>query len=205
MTAGNVFFLVCSLVTVVGALSTILARSPIRAAVGLLAAIVGIAGSFLLLHAQFLAAIQLIVYAGAVVVLFVFVIMLLGPDAQRETRSQKTLWARAIGGSLFAILGAIGLAVMLSSSGGTEFAPVVRADLGHVESVGGMLFRDALVPFELATILLVVAVVGAVAVARSRSVEKRRSPGAAGETRRLFHGPVHPRDAGRIIPKEPAR
>ena len=81
MTAGNVFFALCSIAALVGAMCTVLAKNPIRGAMGLLLTIVGIAGLFLKLNAQFLAAIQLIVYAGAVVVLFVFVIMLLGPDA----------------------------------------------------------------------------------------------------------------------------
>jgi len=81
MNVGNVFFALASLIALFGAFMTIASRSPIRSAVGLLITIVGIAALFLMLNAQFLAAIQLIVYAGAVVVLFVFVIMLLGPDA----------------------------------------------------------------------------------------------------------------------------
>src|SRR5690606_6771292 len=85
MTAGSIFFALCSVVALVGAIGTISARNPIRSAVGLLATIVGIAGLFLKLNAQFLAAIQLIVYAGAVVVLFVFVIMLLGPNAGEDS------------------------------------------------------------------------------------------------------------------------
>src|SRR6187431_2271440 len=85
MTVGNVFFVLASIVALFGAFMTIASRSPIRSAVGLLITIVGIAALFLQLNAQFLAAIQLIVYAGAVVVLFVFVIMLLGPDAGAGT------------------------------------------------------------------------------------------------------------------------
>jgi NADH:ubiquinone oxidoreductase subunit 6 (subunit J) len=81
MNVGNVFFALASLLSLFGAFMTVASRSPIRSAVGLLVNIIGIAALFLKLNAQFLAAIQLIVYAGAVVVLFVFVIMLLGPDA----------------------------------------------------------------------------------------------------------------------------
>src|SRR6187402_3448413 len=100
MTVGNVFFLVASVVALFGAFMTIASRSPIRSAVGLLITIVGIAALFLMLNAQFLAAIQLIVYAGAVVVLFVFVIMLLGPDAghAKETVEPKAKLARAFAG-----------------------------------------------------------------------------------------------------------
>lgn len=204
MTAGSVFFLVCALVALVGALSTVLAKSPIRAAVGLLATVIGIAGLFMMLNAQFLAAIQLIVYAGAVVVLFVFVIMLLGPDATGQSRSRKTLWTRTAGAVLFSSVGTFGLALMLSDAEGTRFALPV-AGHGDVETVGRLLFTRGLVPFELATVLLVVAVVGAIAVARGRPSAPREDDASQGATRRLFFGPVHPRDAGRPLPKEPVR
>ena len=78
---AKAFFGACALACTLGAAATVFAKNPIRGAMGLLLCIAGIAGLFLSLHAQFLAAIQLIVYAGAVVILFVFVIMLLGPDA----------------------------------------------------------------------------------------------------------------------------
>src|SRR4051812_6896874 len=105
MTVGNVFFVVASVVALCGALMTIASRSPIRSAVGLLINIVGIAALFLELDAQFLSAIQLIVYAGAVVVLFVFVIMLLGPDAGAgEGAVARARVARYGAGAFFAIL-----------------------------------------------------------------------------------------------------
>ncbi len=204
MTPGSLFFLFCGIVILVGALSTILAKSPIRSAVGLLATVVGIAGLFLMLEAQFLAAIQLIVYAGAVVVLFVFVVMLLGPDAQDVARSAKTLWARAIGAVLFAALGAVGVALMHSDGQGTPLVAVAPT-YGDTETVGRLLFREALVPFEAATVLLVVAVVGAIAVARGRASAKGGASRGGGETRRLFVGPIHPRDAGRPFTKESVR
>ena len=77
-----VYFYGCAAAAVLGALGVVLAKNPIRSAMGLLLTILSVAGLFLALHAQFLAAIQLIVYAGAIVVLFLFVIMLLGPSAQ---------------------------------------------------------------------------------------------------------------------------
>ena len=78
---GQAYFWICAALAVAGAVFTVIAKNPIRGAMGLLMMIVSIAGIYLALHAQFLAAIQLIVYAGAIVVLFIFVIMLLGPDA----------------------------------------------------------------------------------------------------------------------------
>src|SRR6186713_83379 len=109
MNAGSLLFFVCAVACIVGALSTIAAKNPIRGAVGLLTTIVGIAGLFLGLQAQFLAAIQLIVYAGAVVVLFVFVIMLLGPDADvGPSVIPKARASRALAGVLMAALALIG-------------------------------------------------------------------------------------------------
>jgi NADH-quinone oxidoreductase subunit J len=203
MSVGNVFFAVCALVCLTGAISTVAAHNPIRGAVGLLATIVGIAGLFLKLSAEFLAAIQLIVYAGAVVVLFVFVIMLLGPDANiadKPIPGKLSRWGSAL------LLVAMALAALFGLRGGWgKPTPLPAAPIGHgsTEAVGTMLFHQGLVPFELATALLIVAVVGAIAVARSRHV-KPKPRDAEHETKRLFAGPVMPRDAERPLPKESA-
>lgn len=199
MNAGTIFFCVCALVSFVGALVTIIAKNPIRGAVGLLATILGIAGLFMLLNAQFLAAIQLIVYAGAVVVLFVFVIMLLGPDAgASESGLGKARLSRALGGVALVALALFTLFVLAQVSPGATALGKVGPEHGSAEAVGHLLFTAGIVPFELATALLIVAVVGAIAVARTPHLKKRikqiESP-----TRRLFHGPLHPRDAGRPL------
>jgi NADH-quinone oxidoreductase subunit J len=192
MTVSNVFFAVCSLVCLVGAVGTVVARNPIRGAIGLLATIIGIAGLFLQLSAQFLAAIQLIVYAGAVVVLFVFVIMLLGPDAAPATsRARGARWTGGALAGLFALIaGGIALAGYSGPAVPFRDAP---ADHGSVASVGRLMFTKALVPFELATALLIVAVVGSIAVARARHAAPRKKQ--VQNPQRLFGGPVHPRDA----------
>jgi NADH-quinone oxidoreductase subunit J len=200
---GNFFFAVMALVSVLGAVVTVLARSPIRSAVGLLASIVGIAGLFLKLNAQFLSAIQLIVYAGAVVVLFVFVIMLLGPDAGAAAGGlPKTRLSRIVAGVCIVAGGiaAFGLAGRVSRP--TPFARV-SPEHGSLELVGKELFTQAIVPFELSSALLIVAVVGAIAVARSNPAAKKPTSSKPA-TQRLFHGPLHPRDAGRPLHKESA-
>jgi NADH-quinone oxidoreductase subunit J len=203
MNVGNVFFAVCSIAALVGAMCTVLAKNPIRGAMGLLLTIVGIAGLFLKLNAQFLAAIQLIVYAGAVVVLFVFVIMLLGPDAghMKETSEPKAKLARALAGGLMAILSVVTLGLLLRSAETPGRFARVGSQHGTVEAVGTQLFTKAVVPFELATALLIVAVVGAIAVARSRH-QTRKQKQSPSPTRRFFHGPLHPRDAGRPLTGE---
>ena len=200
MTVGNVFFAVASAASLFGALMTIASRSPIRSAVGLLITIVGIAALFLMLNAQFLSAIQLIVYAGAVVVLFVFVIMLLGPDAgDGEGTVVRARLARYGAGGFFVLL-ALGAAHLISRSDMTmtrfKVAPVGH---GSVEAVGTLLFGSDVIPFELATALLIVAVVGAIAVARGKPHVRRESKSAS-PTARMFHGPLMARDAQRPLP-----
>jgi NADH-quinone oxidoreductase subunit J len=195
-TIGGIYFSFCALLCVLGALITVLARNPIRGALGLLSTIVGIAGLFLLLRAQFLAAIQIIVYAGAVVVLFVFVLILLGTEASDPGGSGKAKLGRATAGAVLLAL-VIGAFLLLAPELAAQTMAFSAANEAHgsVAAVGAMLFGPGIVPFELATSLLIVAVVGAVAMARNRGTKKvtRRDPHA---TRRLFHGPVHPRDAG---------
>ena len=203
MNVGNVFFALCSVAALVGAICTVLAKNPIRGAMGLLLTIVGIAGLFLKLNAQFLAAIQLIVYAGAVVVLFVFVIMLLGPDAGHAVQKTEPTGRvmRAFSGLLMAAISLVALVLVLQSSAKPQRFGHVGPLHGSVEAVGQQLFTKAVVPFELATALLIVAVVGAIAVARSRH-QVRKPKQSASPTRRFFHGPLHPRDAGRPLTGE---
>lgn len=192
MTSGALLFLVCAVACVVGAVATIVARNPVRGAMGLLLTIVGIAGLFLKLSAQFLAAIQLIVYAGAVVVLFVFVIMLLGADAGavREDRARAAKYAS---GALMSLM-AVGVILVLAPRADkvTRFGSV-SSEHGTVEAVGKMLFTEGVVPFELATALLIVAVVGAIAVARGKPMQPKKIT-AAKNPNEMFVGPLLPRD-----------
>jgi NADH-quinone oxidoreductase subunit J len=200
MTVGNVFFVVASVVALCGALMTIASRSPIRSAVGLLITIVGIAALFLQLNAQFLSAIQLIVYAGAVVVLFVFVIMLLGPDAgDGEGTVARARVARYGAGAFFTIL-ALAAAHLISRSDvpATHFHKLPDG-FGSVAALGTMLFNGDVIPFELTTALLIVAVVGAIAVARGKP-HVRREVKSKSPTARMFHGPLMARDAQRPLP-----
>jgi len=205
MTVGNVFFVVASVVALVGALMTIASRSPIRSAVGLLITIVGIAALFLMLNAQFLAAIQLIVYAGAVVVLFVFVIMLLGPDAgDGEGTIARARLARYGAGAFFGFIALAAAHLVSRSELVAHRFKVAPAAHGSVEGIGSLLFNSMVIPFELATALLIVAVVGAIAVARGKPHVRRESKSAS-PTARMFHGPLMARDAQRPLPTKAER
>jgi NADH-quinone oxidoreductase subunit J len=164
------YFYACSVLAIAGASGVVVAKNPIRGAMGLLLLIVSVAALFLELHAEFLAAIQLIVYAGAIVILFLFVIMLLGPSASTPT-DRRGLFGRALGAGLFAALGAGAMALVSHAyalSHATLAMPPADTTLGSIDSFGAVLFSDALVPFELSSALLMVAVVGAVAIARGR-------------------------------------
>ena len=167
---GYVYFYVCAAVAVLGALFTVTAKNPIRGAMGLLAMIVSVAGIFLALHAEFLAIIQLIVYAGAIVVLFLFVIMLLGPSASTPSDHRGRI-PRVIGGGLFGLAGIGAMALLINAAPKKEGSQLLEGtfgDFGSVDAFGRILFREGLVPFELSSALLMVAIVGAVAVARGR-------------------------------------
>jgi len=171
---GKAYFFTCAALAVLGALATVTAKNPIRGAMGLLLMILCIAGLLLALHAQFLAAIQLIVYAGAIVVLFLFVIMLLGPSATAPS-DQRGRIPRSIGAGLY---GAAGLGAMWVLAKTAPPPPpnnlIASApnDFGSVDAFGRVLFTHGLIPFELSSALLMVAIVGAVAVARGNQKKK---------------------------------
>jgi NADH-quinone oxidoreductase subunit J len=183
---GQIYFYLCAAMAVAGAAAVVGSKKPVRSAMGLLLMILAIAGLFLALHAQFLAAIQLIVYAGAIVVLFLFVIMLLGPSASTPS-DQRGRIARSIGAGIFGIIGAAAMALLVITAPKPTTPHALLAtpanDFGSVDAFGRILFTQGLVPFELSSALLMVAIIGAVAVARGRSkaemAEIGKSPGQA--------------------------
>ncbi len=162
------FFGLCTLLTLLGGVWTVAAKNPIRGAMGLLTAILGIAGMYLLLSAELLAAIQVVVYAGAVVILFLFVIMLLGPAAA-EVPDARGAVSRYFGAGAFALCSVAGLWVIMRMGGeALTKMPNPPDGMGDIESVGRELFTRDVVPFQIAGILLLIAVVGAMAVAKGR-------------------------------------
>ncbi len=160
--AKLVLFGLTAFVALAGAVGTVIARRPLRAAMALLVNIIALAGLYLTLNAHLLAAIQLLVYAGAVVVLFVFVIMLIGPETeiQKSDRGLSTRILSFIGMAMFT--GTIAFSIVDVAS---EWV-AAPAGFGTVEGVGTALYTETLVPFEIVSITLLVAIIGAVAVAR---------------------------------------
>ena len=166
--ASLIFFYTCAAIAIVGALITVIAKNPIRGAMGLMCTILAVAGIFLALHAHFLAAIQLIVYAGAIVVLFIFVIMLLGPSAT-SSRDQRGRFTRTFGGVLFALVSLGAMYLVIRPAWNHAYMLVeYPADYGTIDAMGRTLFTDYVVPFELSSALLMIAIVAAVGVARGK-------------------------------------
>ena len=162
---GAILFVVTAIFAMAGALFTISSKRPLRAAIGLLVHIISLAGMFLTLNAQLLAVLQLLVYAGAVVVLFVFVIMLIGPAAEVGP-IQGHLVSRTLSIALTIVV-----VLAISTTVAYFEAPwgAVPDDFGTVEGLGMAIYKQALVPFEVISITLLVAIVGAIAIARSRT------------------------------------
>ena len=162
---GATLFVVTAIFAIAGALITISSRRPLRAAIGLLIHIISLAGMFLTLDAQLLAALQLLVYAGAVVVLFVFVIMLIGPAAEVGP-IQGRVASRTLS---IAMTAAVALAVSTTVAYFEAPWGPVSEEFGTVEGLGMAIYKQALVPFEVISITLLVAIIGAIAIARSRT------------------------------------
>ena len=177
-------FLVLAVVLVASALTVVLHPNPVKSAMALVVTLFVLAVVFVFLEAHMIAALQVIVYAGAIMVLFLFVIMLLNlrDDAPRQ---------RAPGHAMLSLGAWLGGAVMAAELAWvflhTSFGAPVAAPQGYggAEGVARSLFTDFLLPFELTSLLLLVAVVGAVVLAQRRAVvatdrpqAERRRPGA---------------------------
>jgi NADH-quinone oxidoreductase subunit J len=162
MTPEAILFFVFAGLAVLGALNLILQRHPIHSALSLILVMASLAVLYLLLGAEFIAAIQVIVYAGAIMVLFVFVIMLL--NAGREEPSNLSRMARYVGLPLAALF-LVEMTALLYRWGPRT---PVEADrfVGHVRPVGELLFKDFVFPFELTSILILIAILGALVLAK---------------------------------------
>lgn len=162
-------FFVFAALAVAGGLGVVLCRSPIRSAMSLVGTMVALAVIYLLHHAEFIFVVQLMVYAGAVMMLVVFVIMLLDVRAEGEIRGALT-GSKAFGlvlGGLFFVILLVPLAAQLTGLKG-DMSTDALVRIGNVEFLAGKLFGEYLLPFEIASILLLVGLVGAVTLAKKR-------------------------------------
>jgi len=167
---GAIVFYFLAAITVAGAVGVVAFRSPVRAALSLLTTFLAVAGLFVLLHAEFIAAVQVFIYAGGVMVLFLFVIMLVSsrmePDESQYMRRLAPI-AGAVG-VLLAVLVGIGAwaATRAPAADVAALTAVAGQQAGNTEAVGWNLYRDYLLPFEVVSIVLLVAMIGAIVMGR---------------------------------------
>ena len=167
-------FFAAAIMMIGGAIGVITLRNPVHAALGLVLTLFGVAVQFVAMEAHFLAAVQVIVYAGAIVVLFLFVIMLLGVDRAMDLsiepiNIQRPL-AAIMGIGLVALTGAAIVqardAVVINPGDGLAVAGENAAHDGNIQQLATNLYNDHVFAFELTSVLLIVAVVGTVVMTR---------------------------------------
>jgi NADH-quinone oxidoreductase subunit J len=165
----TVVFVAAAAIILGGALGVVLSPNPVHSALMLVATLFGVAVIFVQQEAHFLAAVQVIVYAGAIVVLFLFVIMLLGVDKAEELRTDP-LGGQRPAAAAVAVAG-LGLVVLVAVraaevTGARSVSGELSGDDSNLELIGRSLFTDYVFAFEATSALLVIAVVGAVVLAR---------------------------------------
>ncbi len=163
------FFFIFGGLAVLGAVGVLLCRNPLHAALSLVGTMVSLGVIYILHHAEFIFAVQIMVYAGAVMMLMVFVIMLLNirlESAQRAKISGSKLFGLLLSGCLMVLL-LVPLGVRLTGAGG-DMTEAALERVGSVEFIAEKLFSTYLLPFEVASVLLLVGLVGAVTLAKKR-------------------------------------
>src|SRR5215216_3564378 len=160
MSITELLFWILAIVSLVSALMVVISKNPVYSVLWLIITFFSISGHYILLNAQFLAVVNIIVYAGAIMVLFLFVIMLM--NLSKDTEPQKNKWLKLAG----AIAGGCLLLVLVAALRNTEknMTEMATGDIGLIQNLGKVLFNDYVVPFEISSILVVSAMVGAVSL-----------------------------------------
>ena len=170
MNSSVSFFYFLSFLTVLSAVMVVISKNPIHSVLYLILTFFTLSGHYILLNAQFLAAVNIIVYAGAIMVLFLFVIMFLNmKQDQEDAKNNLTkIAATIVGGTIFVILFGAYRKSVIPGLDEQQF----DSQIGMIENLGHLLFRDYLLPFELVSILLLVAMVGAVMLGKREIGER---------------------------------
>jgi NADH-quinone oxidoreductase subunit J len=192
-------FLACAVIVLSGAIGVVISSNPVHAALSLVMTLFGIAVLFVAQEAHFLAAVQVIVYAGAIVVLFLFVIMLIGVDRAEDIRSEPLRGQRP----LAVLLGLVALAeIVLLSRGGdwVTGAPAVAGQASgegsNVEKLAESIFTRYMFAFEVTSVLLIIAVVGAVVLVRRPPPPVAEGDSEGEPVSAVVNVPGAPADAG---------
>jgi len=165
----TILFYTLAAVLVTFSVLTVTARNPVRSALYLISSLLAMAGLFFLLEAEFVGAVQILVYVGGIMVLFLFVIMLVSVrEVERERRASQQ-WKTAV--ALVVVLFFELIIVVMQGSdvfqmGNPDPSLITQLNTANTEGVGRLLFTNYLLPFEIASVLLLVAMVGAVVLAK---------------------------------------
>jgi len=168
-------YLVLAFIAVFGSVAVVLSRDTVRSAMALVGVMLSLAGLFLLMHQEFIAAIQVIVYAGAIMVLFLFVIMLLNMREKERLPwhlRRVRFWGGVVSIAFFFLVG-VGAYILWPEA---ETAKAVVGPRFTVADIAQVLLSDYLLAFELTSILLLVAIIGAVVMARRLPEELKQLP-----------------------------
>lgn len=162
MSSQILFFILASL-TIVSALFVVFSKSPIYSVMWMIFCFFTIAGHYVMLNAQFLAIVHVIVYAGAIMVLLLFTVMLLNLNKESEPhKSPLPKFAAIITGGLLMLV----LLAAMHSSTLPDYSSPAFSDVGYVQKVGSKIFTDFLLPFEMTSVLFISAMIGAVVLAK---------------------------------------
>jgi len=171
MPVEQVLFYIFAAIAVLSAIFVITCRNVVHSAVSLAATLLSVAGIFLTLHAEFLAGVQVIVYVGGILVLFIFVIMLISIERSVHERQFNRQWAIGLITAVL-LIGELGLVLWRGNSLVLPEAQPTQSVLGltgNTQLVGETLYGKYLLPFEIASILLLVAIIGSVALAKRKT------------------------------------
>lgn len=170
MSTALLIFFILSAVTLGSAFLTIYSRNPIHSAIYLVICFFSIAGHYLLLNAQFLAIVHIIVYSGAIMILFLFTVMLM--NLNKEDEVHKPRMARFVAVTLFGLLCATLIVVFMNSKPVADLYTSTGEDYQSIKVLGNVLLNEYMVPFEFASVLLLVAMIGTVLLSKKENTAK---------------------------------
>jgi len=164
--ATTFFFYFLSALTIISGLLVITRRNAVHSALALILALLGQAGLYLMLYAPFVAGVQIILYAGGIMVLFLFVIMLVSIEKSLKEEQFSKLWIVGLVSAL--ALGGLFIAVYLKGKGIFPERVMVPAETSNTQEIANYLYGNYMFAFEIASLLLLVAIIGAVVMAKKR-------------------------------------
>jgi len=164
MSATQILFWFLSILAIFSAIMMVVSKNPVHSVLWLIVVFFAISGHYILLNAQFLAIVNLIVYAGAIMVLFLFVIMLM--NLGKVIDPQRNKWLRfagvIAGGCMLLVL----VAALKDAESAKQLAQIKEGDIGLINYLGTALFNEYVVPFEISSVLFLSAMVGAVVIGK---------------------------------------